>query len=247
MRHNRSFSLLTSALKVFICTASFSKTTVCLSFSRPNTSQTATRLPFAIAASSRDDDNRGQVGSGPNWIERSFPVATDEKLDPKRVDDYNLGVSGDSYDTGPLSKRMYEAIVSKSSVPPTPQVLRTLKTYAMDFSAKEATRAALRENGLELTLTDDEQDQGMWGDVDSIRLPGIATVYDSWEESVDDWTPGEGFSFVVRQVPAKMVELSIDQLLASLDPDGSLRRETRINPNETEESDEADDAPSAVD
>lgn len=60
-----------------------------------------------------DDDDDGQVGSGPNWIERSFPVdvsgtegsGSAEEL--KKIEDYNLGISGVSFQTGSLSKRKF--------------------------------------------------------------------------------------------------------------------------------------------
>lgn len=56
----------------------------------------------------------GEVGYGPNWIERSFPVDIGGKDDSstsaselKKVEDYNLGISGVSFQTGSLSKRKY--------------------------------------------------------------------------------------------------------------------------------------------
>jgi hypothetical protein len=39
--------------------------------------------------------------------------------------------------------------------------------------------------------------------------------------------PGQGFSFVVHQVPAKMAELSLDQLLSALDLDGLLHQQAK--------------------
>lgn len=192
-----------------------------------------------------------EVDAGPNWIERSFPVTVNEKkaIDPKAIEDYNLGISGISFETGPLSKRMHEAIVSRSSLDTKdPEIARALKLYAMDFTAKEAVRAALQENGLEMVLSPDEEDSGMWGDVDSIRLlidddfdvVPSSTVYDSWEEAVDDWTPGQGFSFLVRQVPAKMRELTIEELMSALDSDGELRKEAEELKRRREEGRDAE-------
>mmetsp|Transcript_49139 Transcript_49139/g.141254 ORF Transcript_49139/g.141254 Transcript_49139/m.141254 type:complete len:654 (+) Transcript_49139:64-2025(+) len=184
----------------------------------------------------------GEVGEGPNWIEKSFPVETDEKISTKKVEDYNLGISGEAFQTGPLSKRMFEAIMSKTSLDSGSDEIRQAFTlYAMDFTAKEAARAALAQNGLEMVLTEDEEDQGMWGDVEAIRLydeqAGIAfdTLYDSLEEAVPNWTPGQPFDFVVRQVPAKIKELSVDELLKALDPDGSIRNEAKSLKNEDQE------------
>lgn len=177
----------------------------------------------------RWSSTNGEVGQGPNWIERSFPVdVTGENLDPKKVDDYNLGICGESYGTGPLSARMYEAM-TRNKEGASQEILDALKIYAMDFTAKEAVRAALVQNGLELVLSDEEQDEGLWADIDSIRLldpnQEQGTVYDSWQEVVEDWTPGQAFSFVARQVQAKMKELSVDELLQALDPEGELRQQ----------------------
>lgn len=178
-------------------------------------------------------DGSGEVGTGPNWIEKSFPVQKDEKIDPKAVEDYNLGISGVSFGTGDLSKRMYDVIQSRSSLKiATPGIVRAFQLYAMDFTAKEAVRAALKQNGMEMALTQEEEDQGMWGDIDSIRLlddegNALPGMYDSWEEAVDKWTPGQGFNFVARQVPAKMRELSLDELLQALDPKGELRESAK--------------------
>jgi hypothetical protein len=189
----------------------------------------------------------GEVGSGPNWIERSFPVDTTDgssKIDPKKVDDYNLGISGISFGTGPLSQRMHNVMTQKSSVAKTAdpssaamistEVQRGFLLYAMDFTAKEAVRAALLENGLELVLSEDEEDEGMWGEIDLIRLlndgeneSSDGVLYDSWLDAIGtgNWTPGQAFSFVARNVPAKMRELTMDELLQALDPQGELRQQ----------------------
>jgi hypothetical protein len=185
----------------------------------------------------------GEVGKGPNWIEKSFPVATNEKIDVKKVDDYNLGISGKSYKTGPLGKRMYDAMTSRRSSDMSDEVRQALSLYAMDFTSKEAARAALIQNGLSMVLLEEEEDAGMWGDIESIRLydfkTGIAfsKLYDSLEEAVQNWTPGQQFDFVVRQVPAKIKELSVDQLVQALDPDGALRQEVSEERGLTDEKD----------
>jgi hypothetical protein len=88
-----------------------------------------------------------------------------------------------------------------------------------------------------MVLQEDEEDQGMWGDVEAVRvydsddsaLSSSATImYDSLEEAVEaGWTPGQTFDFVARQVPAKVRELSLDELVQALDPDGKLREEAK--------------------
>ena len=59
-----------------------------------------------------NNNKDGEVGEGDNWIERSFPVDTGGKDEAgaakaalKKVEDYNLGISGISFQTGSLSKR----------------------------------------------------------------------------------------------------------------------------------------------
>jgi phosphopantetheinyl transferase (holo-ACP synthase) len=179
------------------------------------------------------DYDQGEVGEGANWIEKSFPVGMDEKVSTKKVDDYNLGISGESFQTGPLGKRMFEAIVTRTELEMSDEIKEAFTLYAMDFTAKEATRAALTQNGMEMALQEEEEDQGMWGDVEAIRLydekTGIrfSTMYDSLEEAVKQWTPGQPFDFVARQVPAKIRELSIEELVQALDPDGLLREEAK--------------------
>lgn len=177
-------------------------------------------------------ENNGEVGKGENWLEKSFPVATDEKISTKKVDDYNLGISGKDYQTGPLSKRMFETICSRTSMDMSDEIKFAFTLYAMDFTAKEAARAALKQNGLDMVLQEEEEDQGMWGDVEAIRLYDDSEkpskiLYDSLEEAIMDWTPGQTFDFVVRQVPAKIKALSVKELVKALDPDGVLREEAK--------------------
>ena len=124
---------------------------------------------------------------------------------------------------------------SQFAANPDEEIRRAFTLYAMDFTAKEATKAALKQNGLEMALLEEEEDAGMWGDIDTIRLLDEETqeplpgVYESTEEAIDEggWTPGQGFDFVVRQVPAKIRELSLDELLQALDPAGNLREEAK--------------------
>lgn len=190
--------------------------------------------PSSLSSSS---SSSGEVGQGSNWIEKSFPVETEEKIDIKKVEDYNLGISGKDFQTGSLSQRMFDAIISRTSLDMSEEIRQAFVLYAMDFTAKEAARAALQQNGLQMVLQEEEGDQGMWGDVEAVRLydnetgglPSQSIVYDSLEEAVEDggWTPGQTFDFVARQVPAKIKELSIEELVQALDPDGTLREESK--------------------
>ncbi|CAJ1966579.1 unnamed protein product [Cylindrotheca closterium] len=188
-------------------------------------------LEFNRQLSNKNYDD-GEVGTGDNWIERSFPVDTEEGISTKKVEDYNLGISGEAFQTGSLSKKMFDAICSRTSLDMSDEIREAFVLYAMDFTAKEAARAALSQNGLEMVLQEEEEDQGMWGDVEAIRLynvetgSAIAKMYDSLEDAVKDWTPGQTFDFVARQVPAKIRELSLDELVDALDPEGKIRAET---------------------
>ena len=112
--------------------------------------------------------------------------------------------------------------------------------YAMDASAKEAVKAALDGNGhaLNLASDDDRQDEGAWGRIDGVALVGPGggdsvpgadgrDAYPSFREAIEEggWAPGDGFSFVVREVPARKKAMDLDALLRALDPDGTLRAE----------------------
>jgi hypothetical protein len=173
--------------------------------------------------------NEGEVGRGSNWIERSLPVGVTGGV--QKVDDYNLGISGESFGTGDLSKRMYDAIMSANFQDGMgDEIKRAFTLYAMDFTAKEATKAALKTNGLEMVVEEDMEDEGMWGEVDSVQLldesgEPVGPLYDSTEEAVDRWTPGQSFNFIVRQVPAKKRELTLEELMQALDPNGELREQ----------------------
>jgi hypothetical protein len=188
-----------------------------------------TILPVSPEFFELGDD--GTTGKGENWIERTFPVDFDGSQDGgarqlKKVEDYDLGISGKAFQTGPLSARMYDAIIkTNANIGMSPEVKLAYKVYAMDFTAREATRAALTQNGLQMALEDEDMDQGMWGDLDSIQLldarqKPFGPMYDSLDDVVQEWTPGQSFSFVVRNVPAKIRELTLDELMSALDPKG---------------------------
>lgn len=172
-----------------------------------------------------------EVGKGENWIERSFPVDFDGSDDGssrqlKKVEEYNLGISGKAFQTGPLSARMYDAMVKNNvNVGMSDEIQLAYKVYAMDFTAREASKAALNQNGLQIELEDNDLDEGMWGDLDNIqildaRLKPIGPSYDSIDDVVKAWTPGQPFSFVVRNVPARIQELTMEELMTALDPKG---------------------------
>ena len=159
----------------------------------------------------------------------------------------DVGIDGSIFGTGDLSRRMHGAlmtIASRKFGNDVPDYLRDLYLlYSMDASAKEAVKAAMDGNGYALDLENDEQmqDEGSWGRVDGVMLIGdddgdgggndaaAAVVYPSFAEAIarGGWTPGTGYSFVVREVPARKKAMDLAALLRALDPDGSLAEEAR--------------------
>lgn len=127
------------------------------------------------------------------------------------------------------------------------QQLRAVKTLAMQFSAQQALSAVLKQAGLDLYAPSEKKndinddDSTPWGNVESIRIlgndeddddrrgaaVGPDVTYDSWESAVNDshWWPGQGFSFVLKDVPALRTKVSLEELLASIDPDGTMRQQ----------------------
>jgi len=203
------------------------------------------------------DEEEGSSTSSPAWIERCLPMDMGEEEGEEgdeeenisssaspssrpvqqiqEVYDYNLGVSGFAFETGPLSRRFFDAIMSKNQFDDnmSKDMEQSLAVIAMEYTAKEATKAALKQNGLEMAI-DDEDDDDMWGMVDTIQLltdftnDPIGTPFDSCEEAVKkQWTPGTPFSFVVRVVPARTRDIGLEELLEAMDPDGSLREEAK--------------------
>jgi hypothetical protein len=166
-----------------------------------------------------------------NWIDRIVPLDMENKEEAMRrvaeVEEYNIGISGVSFQTGMLSGQMYEAMMSRQDQDMmSEEIKRSYKIYAMDFTAKEATRTALKQNGFESPIEEEDMDE--WGIVDSIQLldpegQPVGSLHDNWNRAVDKWTPGQGFNFVAREVPAKLKELALQDVMESLDPDGSLR------------------------
>lgn len=158
----------------------------------------------------------------------------------------DVGIGGKEFGTGPLSKRMFDVMIGvaqRNYGERVPQEVYTLYLmYAMDASAKEAVKAAMTNNGYEMNLGDDlaMQDVGAWGTVEQVQfidpLTGKAmegedgsTSYDSWMDAIEKgkWVPGDGFSFVIRRVPALAKAMDLTSILNALDPDGKLREEAK--------------------
>ncbi len=203
------------------------------------------------------DEPEGRRGDARNWIEKSSPLGIGKLKDDSASSNnnnkaqetdgnYDLGIDGVSFQTGPLSTRMYDALltVALKRFPPGTKELpigldSVYKSYAMDITAKEAVKAAFDQNGMQLALLNDESsndDEMLWGDVEEIKLYDEVTnqiisdeTYDSLDDAVErgQWRPGQPFSFIVRNVPSKLKEMDISDVLAALDPEGKYRAEAK--------------------
>ncbi|KAL7489937.1 hypothetical protein ACHAW6_015672 [Cyclotella cf. meneghiniana] len=219
------------------------------------------RRPSSASAAkdSHDDDandgmlNEPETKVGGNWMKKSPDVIagiptemTEEKTNDATVY-MDVGIGGKEFGTGPLSKRMYDVMMTVASrqfpggkIPADIRKLYLL--YSMDASAKEAVKAAMINNGYEMNLGDDVamQDVGAWGRVERVLLLDPITgrpivgedggsSYDSWEDAIQagGWEPGDGFSFVIRRVPSLQKSMDLSSVLNALDPDGKLREEAK--------------------
>ena len=176
-----------------------------------------------------------------------LPSEVVSKKDPKDSTVYmDIGIGGQEFGTGPLSKRMYDVMIGvakRQFGDDIPGDVRNLYLmYAMDASAKEAVKVAMVNNGYDMNLGDDMamQDVGAWGTVDSVMLldpltgkpiegEDGRTTYESWEDVIKNgkWIPGDGFSFVMKRVPSLQKAIDLTAILNSLDPDGKLREEAK--------------------
>ena len=194
---------------------------------------------------------------GENWMKRSssidFMPAEMTNGNKSGVSDedesiyMDVGINGNTFGTAELSRRMHEAMMKVATkkfpggmIPQ--ELVDVYLLYAMDATAKEAVKVAMDSNGYALNLGKDEamQDEGAWGQIDNVVLldstTGQATNGDDGSNSYNSlldaiskggWEPGEGYSFVVREVPARKKAMDLEALLRALDPDGTLWDEAK--------------------
>ena len=190
---------------------------------------------------------------GGNWMKPSedsitgLPSEVVTNKDTKDPTVYmDVGIGGQEFGTGPLSKRMFDVMIGVAQkqfgarIPM--DVHNMYLLYAMDASAKEAVKAAMSNNGYEINLGDDlaMQDVSAWGSVESVSLldplkgtpiqgEDGASSYATWEDAIEKgkWMPGDGFSFVIRRVPSLQKAMDLSSILNALDPDGKLREEAK--------------------
>lgn len=216
------------------------------------TAVTTTTTSTQLHMSTPPEREGQRKNSGKNWIEKSSPTgmslpsANAGDIDsssggatPSEAADYTLGIDGESFSLGPLSLQVFDALISVASKRfpdgeiPT-ELENIYKSYAMTLAGKEATQLALKQNGLEFdvmsqSMKEDSEEEN-WGEMENIKIG--ADIYETPEEAVEDgqWSPGQPFSFVVRNVRAKEKEMDIKELLAAIDPDGTLRTELDTRP-----------------
>ena len=206
------------------------------------------------SSNSDDIDNNGMFDEvtekiGGNWMKKSTSIDFMPSEMKSSIDDsiyMDLGINGKTFGTGDLSRRMHEAmmVVAAKSFPNgiPDQLGDVYLLYSMDASAKEAVKVAMDSNGYTLNLGDDEsmQDEGAWGQIERVSFidsetgdviegeDGL-TSYDSFLDAIakGGWEPGDGFSFVVREVPSRKKMMDLEALLKALDPDGTLWEEAK--------------------
>lgn len=174
-----------------------------------------------------------------NWIEKSSPTGTDSD-----VDEYTLKLHGPTFQVGPLSLRIYNALMENAAkrfqgdkIPP--ELIPVYKAYAMDMTCREATKAALKHNRLKMVESAANAEgasmPGEWGNVEHVEILSssqttqtddniipedleIVATLESIQEAVssEKWSPGQAFNFVVRNVKAKLPELTLKDLMKTL-------------------------------
>lgn len=187
-----------------------------------------------------DEDPEETVGS--NWLKKSADegdapqvqlAADEDDGGPTRLD---IGINGETFGLGPLSKRMFDAIMSVATKSYTSgnemsdETARLYLEYSMDASAKQAAKFALDGNEYVMDLGDDEamEDMGAWGKIESVQLEGSDVEFDSFADAINGgWTPGQAYSFVIRGIPCRRKAMDLTALLNAMDPDGALRAEAK--------------------
>jgi len=179
--------------------------------------------------------NEAKGKGGKNWIERSTP--TGMEIEGGETE-YSIRVEGGSFELDSLSKRIYEtlkeAALKRFAGKVIPSELENIyKASTLNIAALEATKVALGENKLEKVIVEDEQQN--WGKIELIEYKSkkFSSIEDVIELGL--WEPGESFSFVVRNVLAKEKEMTIEDLMAMLDPSNQMKMPAPLLPDDPSE------------
>eukprot|EP00978_Attheya_sp_CCMP212_P005043 scaffold11145_cov42-Attheya_sp.AAC.2 len=255
------WGVVATAMICLVLPTSTTALTTITSFHRPTTRLVrTTSLSNAISKQDADegDNEFGKTrGSGPNWIERCDSLENDETTPKKNVSFFNrrkkddgryaLGISGTSFQTGSLSERMYRTLLQAAmkrfpSVDDIPhELLDIYKLYAMDFTAREACRAALEQNNMVMNVEEGKNDDvGAWGTITAVQVylgdnkddddeEDEMEEYESLEQAIQegDWQPGQTYNFEVTEIPAKLKDFDLGKLLQKLDPTGTMRSQAK--------------------
>lgn len=167
---------------------------------------------------------------------------------------YDIGFQGVTLNTSELSLRLYSTLMGPFG---DDEVLTRehAKHFALKTTALEATKALLKQNGLDFGGHDvikepQSRNLSKKGALDSIlkqdaglhileeTLESIYLVQDtyedptnskngfnSWKEAAQNWTPGQPFNIILRRVPTTLHRDTVEDLLQALDPDGIWRQE----------------------
>ena len=219
----------------------------------------STILKSSAAEEGDGGDDEGMLSNeiettvGGNWMKRSDSIdfmpaeMTNNEAGSDDSVYMDVGINGETFGTGELSRRMHEAMMNvatrkfpNGNIPE--ELTSVYLLYSMDASAKEAVKVAMDSNGYALNLGNDEamQDEGAWGQISEVVLidpttgqptkgEDGSTSYNSFMEAIENggWEPGESYSFVVREVPGRKKAMDLEALLKALDPDGSLWEEAK--------------------
>jgi hypothetical protein len=146
-----------------------------------------------------------------------------------------------------------------------------LRQMTLEFTALQVLQVVLQQSGLQVVSEPDTSTSSgtttttttttttstvsylAGGIVESIRLVGaneeeeeedaLPTTLESFESLLwsDTWTPGHDFGLVVRNVPVQRIVLSVTELLASIDPNGTLAEQVAAAASSLAGVDAADD------
>jgi hypothetical protein len=188
---------------------------------KPNSNKRGSGDTAAAAAAAAAEKLAGGDSNNLNWMEPSTTTTT--------ANTYDVKLQGQSFQIGALAQRLLEALCSRQ-----PQAndedKMTLKAVAMELAAHQATYLAVEQNGLELASVDESTE---YGAVESIQLvPSTPPIvrqqprqFVSWADAAREWRSGDNFDFLLRGVRARQRKLTTQDLLRSLDPDGSYREQ----------------------
>ena len=173
------------------------------------------------------EDSGGPVGERPNWIE-----PTDESV-ANSNNKYDICLQGSSFQVGPLTARIYTALTDRVKLTGDADAA-FYRAIAMEMAAHQAVAVALRQQGLELISANTKQEETaiIYDSIESIRLQlSNLTPYEktvnpptctSWADASVAYLVGDSFDFTMRGVAAEQRRLTTQDLLQSLDPDGSF-------------------------